>query len=160
MILGMRPRRKNWTLFIPKSLDEVWAFFSRPQNLEKMTPANVSFKILSPDANQVMYPGMVIQYKISPFLGIQMHWVTEITQIRDQVFFIDDQRIGPYGLWHHQHHFEAVEGGTMMTDILHYQVPLGPLGSIANWLFVERMVDDIFAYREQATKAFFDNSDI
>lgn len=102
-----------------------------------------------------MYPGMVIQYQISPLLGIPMNWITEITQIRDKTFFIDDQRVGPYALWHHQHHFKAVDGGTEMTDILHYQVPFGPIGSIANWLFVERMVDQIFTFRESAIEKVF-----
>jgi ligand-binding SRPBCC domain-containing protein len=151
----MRPRRKEYELFVPKPLAEVWAFFSRPQNLEQMTPEQVSFHILSPDADQQMYPGMIIQYTIAPLLGIPMHWITEITQIKHHEFFIDDQRVGPYALWHHQHHFKAVEGGTLMTDILHYQVPFGPLGSLANTLFVERMVDQIFSYREAAAKRVF-----
>jgi ligand-binding SRPBCC domain-containing protein len=93
-----------------------------------MTPEQVSFNILSPDAGQQMYPGMIIQYTIAPLLGIPMHWITEITQIKAHEFFIDDQRVGPYALWHHQHHFKAVEGGTLMIDILHYQVPFGTLG--------------------------------
>lgn len=151
----MRPRRKSWTLFIPRPLEEVWEFFSRPGNLNEMTPANVSFNILSPITGQEMYPGMIIQYQISPLLNIPMNWVTEITQIREHEFFIDDQRVGPYALWHHQHHFKAVEGGTEMTDILHYQVPFGPIGSIANWLFVERMVEEIFKYREAAVEKLF-----
>lgn len=151
----MRPKRKEWTVFVPRPLEEVWAFFSRPENLEAMTPDHVSFKILSPIKGVEMYPGMIIQYTISPFLGIPMHWVTEITQIHDREFFIDDQRVGPYGLWHHQHHFKSVDGGTEMTDILHYQVPFGPIGSIANWLFVERMVDQIFEHREAAIQQVF-----
>jgi ligand-binding SRPBCC domain-containing protein len=151
----MQPRRKSWTLFIARPLEEVWDFFSRPENLNEMTPANVSFNILSPITGQEMYPGMIIQYQISPLLNIPMNWVTEITQIRKHEFFIDDQRVGPYALWHHQHHFKAVEGGTEMTDILHYQVPFGPIGSIANWLFVERMVEEIFRYREAAVEKLF-----
>lgn len=151
----MRPKRKEWTLFIPRPLAEVWDFFSRPENLNELTPSHVSFKIFSPLEGLEMYPGMIVQYQISPLLGIPMNWVTEITQIRKHEFFIDDQRVGPYALWHHQHHFKAVDGGTEMTDILHYQVPLGPLGSIANWLFVERMVDQIFDYREEAVAKLF-----
>ncbi|MEM1215391.1 MAG: SRPBCC family protein [Bacteroidota bacterium] len=151
----MRPKRKEWTLMVPRPLPEVWNFFSRPENLNELTPDHVSFQFLTPLKGVEMYPGMVIQYQISPLLGIPMNWITEITQIKDQQFFIDDQRVGPYALWHHQHHFEAVEGGTKMTDILHYQVPLGPLGSFANWLFVERMVDEIFSYREEAVARLF-----
>lgn len=151
----MRPKRKSWTIFLPRPLPEVWDFFSRPENLEKMTPEHVSFNILSPIKDVEMYPGMIIQYQISPLLNIPMNWVTEITQIKHHEFFIDDQRIGPYGLWHHQHHFKTVAGGTEMTDILHYQVPFGPLGSFANWLFVERMVDQIFDHREEAVEQLF-----
>lgn len=151
----MRPRRKSWTITIPRPLPEVWEFFSRPENLEKMTPSHLSFKILSPIKGVEMYPGMIIQYKVSPLLGIPMNWMTEITQIRHHEFFIDDQRAGPYAIWHHQHHFKAIEGGTEMTDILHYQVPFGPIGSIANWLFVERMVEQIFVHREEAVREMF-----
>ena len=103
----MRPKRKEWIITIPQPIDRMWDFFSRPENLNELTPKDVSFEILSPVAGQTMYPGMVIQYRISPFLGIKFDWVTEITQIRDKEFFIDDQRVGPYALWHHQHHFRA-----------------------------------------------------
>jgi ligand-binding SRPBCC domain-containing protein len=151
----MRPRRKEWTTVIARPLAEVWDFFSRPENLDKLTPGSVSFEILSPVAGVEMYPGMIIQYRISPFLGIKMDWVTEITQIRDQEFFIDDQRVGPYALWHHQHHFRTVEGGTEMQDVLHYQVPFGPIGSLADWLFVGRQVEEIFRFREEAIRQFF-----
>ena len=151
----MRPKRKSFTIIIPRPLEEVWDFFSRPENLNEMTPGHISFNILSPIEGLEMYPGMIIQYQISPILNIPMNWVTEITQIRKHEFFIDDQRVGPYALWHHQHHFKAVEGGTEMTDILHYQVPFGLIGSIANWLFVERMVEEIFKHREVAVEKLF-----
>lgn len=151
----MRPKRKEWTIVVPRPLEEMWDFFSRPENLNELTPEHVNFNIQSPIAGQEMYPGMIIQYQISPLLGIPMNWITEITQIREHEFFIDDQRVGPYALWHHQHHFREVEGGTEMKDILHYQVPLGPLGSIANALFVERMVDQIFSHREEAVQRLF-----
>ncbi len=151
----MKPKRKEWTTFIPRPLDEVWAFFSRPENLNDITPDEMSFQILTPIQGKDMYAGMIVQYNISPFLGIQLDWVTEITHIQDQAFFIDNQRVGPYALWHHQHHFRAVPGGTEMSDILHYQVPFGPIGSLANWLFVEAKVDGIFTYREGAIKRVF-----
>lgn len=151
----MKPVRKEWKQFIPRPLDEVWQFFSRPENLNAITPSHVSFRILSPIAGLEMYEGMIIQYKISPFLGIEMDWVTEITHIADRKFFIDDQRVGPYALWHHQHHFEEKDGGVEMTDILHFQVPFGPIGSLANALFVERMVEAIFAHRQRAIQEKF-----
>lgn len=151
----MKPIRKTFTLTIPRPLEEVWNFFSRPENLNELTPEDMSFNILSPIQGVEMYPGMVIQYQVRPIMNIPMNWITEITQIRKHEFFIDDQRVGPYSLWHHQHHFKEVEGGTEMTDILHYQVPFGPIGSLANWLFVERQVDQIFEYREEAVQKFF-----
>jgi ligand-binding SRPBCC domain-containing protein len=151
----MKPVRKEWKQFIPRPLDEVWGFFSRPENLNAITPDQVSFQILSPLAGQEMYEGMIIQYKISPFLGIQMDWVTEITHIEPGRFFIDDQRVGPYALWHHQHHFVEKEGGVEMTDLLHYQVPYGPIGSMANALFVARQIEGIFSFRKKAIDTLF-----
>ncbi len=151
----MQPRRKTWKQFIPRPIEEVWDFFSRPENLNEITPDNMSFQILSSIKGQRMYPGMIIQYKVSPFPGLPMDWITEITQIQEHKFFIDDQRVGPYALWHHQHHFEEKDGGTLMTDILHYQVPFGPIGTLANWLFVERQIDQIFVHREKITGRIF-----
>ncbi|MEZ4984150.1 MAG: SRPBCC family protein [Saprospiraceae bacterium] len=151
----MEPRRKEWVCWIPRPIAEVWHFFSRPENLNEITPDNMSFKILSPVAGKEMYAGMIVQYKVSPFAGIPMDWITEITHIEDQSFFIDDQRVGPYALWHHQHHFQEQDGGTLMRDILHYQVPYGPIGTIANWLFVERMVDGIFTHRSKVIERLF-----
>lgn len=151
----MQTKRKEWQMLIPRSLEEVWTFFSRPENLNSITPQEMTFEILSPLAGQQMYPGMIVQYRIAPFLGIKLDWVTEITHIRDRAFFIDDQRVGPYALWHHQHHFEAHSGGTLMRDILHYQVPFGPIGTLVNWLFVERQIDEIFRFRERAVRQRF-----
>lgn len=152
----MTPRRLEFTTVVPRSLSETWAFFSRPENLEKLTPPEVSFEIKSPVAGVEMYPGMVIQYRVSPFGGIYTDWVTEITQIEHHSHFIDDQRVGPFALWHHQHWFKALdENRTEMTDILHYQAPLGPLGTLADWLFVRRQVEGIFTAREEAIERIF-----
>jgi ligand-binding SRPBCC domain-containing protein len=142
-------KKKNWEIFIDKPLDEVWSFFSRPENLNKITPEHVSFEILSDIEGVEMYEGMIIQYNIAPLLGIKMNWVTEITHIREKQYFIDEQRFGPYGFWHHQHWFEEKDGGTLMKDILHYKVPYGIIGTIANALFVEKMVHQIFDFREE-----------
>jgi len=152
----MTPRRLEFKSIVPRSLPETWAFFSRPENLEKLTPPEVSFKIKSPIAGVEMYEGMVIQYRVTPFAGIGVDWVTEITQIVHHDHFIDDQRVGPFALWHHQHWFrEIAEGKTEMTDILHYQAPLGVLGTIADRLFVRRQVEGIFTAREDAIKRLF-----
>ena len=119
--------------FLPISMEQAWIFFSSPRNLNEITPANMTFFITS-KIPEKMYEGMIITYKVSPFLNIPLTWVTEITHIREQSYFVDEQRKGPYRLWHHEHHFEAAVGGVMMTDILHYDVGLGFLGSLASRL--------------------------
>ena len=152
----MTPRRLEFTSIVPRSLPETWDFFSRPENLEKLTPDDVSFNILSPVQGVEMYEGMVIQYRVSPFPGFSTDWITEITQIKHHQHFIDDQRVGPFALWHHQHHFRELDADrTEMKDILHYQAPLGILGTIADKLFVHRQVKQIFTAREEAIKRLF-----
>ncbi len=140
---------------MPISLEEAWAFFSRPENLNELTPADMSFEILSDIKDKPMYEGMLIRYKIAPMLNIKMNWCTEITHIRDREYFIDEQRFGPYALWHHEHHFKAVEGGTLMKDQLHYAIPFGPIGQLANAIFVGNKVEEIFDFRYQAIEEFF-----
>ena len=152
----MTPRRLEFTTSVPRSLPETWAFFSRPENLEALTPEDVHFEILSPVKGVEMYEGMIIQYRVTPFPFFVTDWVTEITQIEHHRHFIDDQRVGPFALWHHQHHFKEVGNGrTEMTDVLHYQAPLGPLGTIADKLFVHRQVLGIFEAREVAIRRLF-----
>ena len=102
-----------------------------------------------------MYAGQLIEYRVSPVLGIPMYWMTEITHVVEGKYFIDEQRFGPYALWHHQHHFRAVEGGVEMTDIVHYKIPLGPLGWIADRLFVRQKLEQIFDYRYRKVAAMF-----
>ena len=128
------------------SLDECWAFFSSPQNLQKITPNDMGFQITDFD-NKSVYPGQVIQYKVSPLLGIKLSWMTVITAVKDRAYFIDEQRFGPYTLWHHKHFFEATENGTKMTDVVHYALPLGFLGRIMNTLVVKNKLKEIFDYR-------------
>lgn len=159
--VDMKVKRKSWKQFIPRSLEEVWSFFSRPENLNAITPPDMSFEILSDIKELEMYQGMIIQYKISPFLGIKMDWVTEITHIVAGQYFIDEQRFGPYALWHHQHHFTVVnEGGVQMEDILHYKVPFGPIGTLTDSIFVSQKIDSIFEYRYQAIEKLFAGSGV
>lgn len=147
-------KRLEFVQFVPASLDVVWDFFSSPENLSKITPPSMGFIITSPPQN-LMYAGMFISYKVSPLLGIKLNWVTEITQVEKLKFFVDEQRLGPYSIWHHEHHFKAVEGGVEMHDILHYSVPFGFIGRIADALFVHSKVKEIFAFREKNISAFF-----
>lgn len=138
------------------SIPEAWKFFSRADNLEKITPSYMRFDITSPVTDKPIYAGEIITYVIHPVLGIPLRWMTEITHVKEGEYFVDEQREGPYGLWHHQHHFEAVAGGVKMTDIVHYSLPLGILGRIAHALFVRRQLEGIFAYRRKRVQEFFE----
>lgn len=140
---------------IPCSLDEAWRFFSDPANLVRITPESFSFRIISQHHGDTMYPGQVIEYKVKPVLGIPLYWMTEITHVVDRKLFVDEQRYGPYSLWHHQHLFREIEGGVEMTDIVHYRIPLGWLGDMGNALFVRKKLKQVFDYRfEQVEKLF------
>lgn len=126
---------------------ESWKFFSDPRNLKLITPPWLNFKITSaPDGE--MYAGMIIAYKVHPILGIPITWVTEITHLKNLEYFVDEQRSGPYRMWHHQHIFREIHGGTLIEDIVDYILPLGPLGDAAHALFVGRQLQEIFDYRE------------
>jgi len=109
--------------------------------------------------NQSMYAGQIIQYKISPLLGLKLNWTTEITQVKDKAYFIDDQRFGPYSFWHHKHFFEATPSGVKMTDVIHYALPFGFLGQIINALIVKNKMKEIFDYRFQKVNELFNKED-
>lgn len=141
---------------LPISLEQAWDFFSSPLNLAKITPDHMGFIITSDfKEGQKMYPGMIITYKVSPLLGIKLNWMTEITHVQDGKYFVDEQRFGPYALWHHQHHFEEINGGVHMTDIINYAIPYGFIGRIANTILVEKEVRGIFDYREKKVEELF-----
>ena len=140
---------------IPVSLDTAWDFFSSPANLKDITPANMGFNIISQHHGEKMYAGQIIEYKVSPVLNIPLYWMTEITHVDDKKYFVDEQRFGPYSMWHHQHHFKVVDGGVEMTDIVHYKLPLWLLGNIANSLFVKKQLQGIFDYRFKKVEALF-----
>lgn len=140
---------------IPVTLQQAWDFFSSPANLAAITPANMGFQIKSKFHGSRMYSGQIIEYTVRPVLGIPMYWMTEITHVEEGRYFVDEQRYGPYSLWHHQHFFREVPGGVEMTDIVHYKIPLGWLGDFANWLFVRRQLKGIFDFRFQKVKELF-----
>ncbi|MDR6846542.1 SRPBCC family protein [Flavobacterium granuli] len=152
----MKVYKKESVQYINASLEECWAFFSNPRNLQKITPKTMGFEITDFD-NQSMYAGQIIQYKISPLLGLKLNWTTEITQIKDRVYFIDDQRFGPYSFWHHKHFFEATPNGVKMTDVIHYALPFGFLGRIVNALIVKNKLKEIFDYRFQKVNQLFNS---
>ena len=139
----------------PISLDKAWNFFSNPANLATITPDKMGFKTISKYHGDTMYAGQAIEYKVSPVLGIPLYWMTEITHVNDKKYFVDEQRYGPYSMWHHQHHFTIVDGGVEMTDIVHYKLPFWVLGDMANTLFVKNQLNGIFDYRFKKVEALF-----
>lgn len=141
--------------FIPRSLEEVWEFISSPKNLKEITPAYMGFDIVSESPVDKMYTGIIIAYKVSPMFGIKMNWVTEITHVEELHYFIDEQRFGPYTFWHHKHFLKEVEGGVEMIDILHYKVPFGFIGNIANRLIIKKKLKEIFDYRFKKLEELF-----
>jgi ligand-binding SRPBCC domain-containing protein len=140
---------------IPANIDAVWNFISSPMNLKEITPSYLGFEVTSKNNENKMYPGMIITYKVSPLFGIKLKWMTEITHVKDKEYFVDEQRVGPYSLWHHQHKIIAIEGGVLMTDIVTYQPPFGFIGAIANTLIIKNKLKEIFDYRTFAVEKKF-----
>ncbi len=141
-------RSLEFNQFLPITAEEAWDFFSTPANLSKITPKEMNFVITSKLPEKI-YPGLIITYRVSPVLGIPMTWVTEITQVNNPFFFVDEQREGPYAIWHHEHHFKVVENGVIMTDKLFYKVPLGPIGHLIDTMFVHKKINGIFEFRKK-----------
>lgn len=141
-------RTLEFSQFLPVSAQEAWSFFSNPANLSKITPKEMNFVITSKVPEKI-YPGLIITYKVSPLLGIPMPWVTEITHVKEPDYFVDDQRSGPYAIWHHEHYFEVVADGVIMRDKLFYKVPFGLLGNLLDNLLIRNKVSGIFEYRKK-----------
>ena len=139
---------------LPISIDEAWAFFSDPKNLQEITPPYMGFDIHS-GADRKVYAGQIIRYTVKPLLGLKLNWVTEITHVAPGQFFVDEQRFGPYIFWHHKHFLHPVDGGVEMEDWVHYKLPLGPLGKFAHALFVCKQLQGIFDYRTQKLNSLF-----
>lgn len=140
--------------FIPAGLDQVWEFISNPGNLSKITPPTMDFTITS-ESEGKMYPGQIISYRVRPLFTIPTTWVTEITHVKDKLYFVDEQRIGPYKMWHHEHFLKEIPGGIEMTDIISYQPPLGFLGRIANQILIRKKLQEIFSFRRATLKKIF-----
>ena len=139
---------------LPISPEEAWAFLSSPDNLSKITPPDMGFKIISWD-QKPMYAGQVICYTVNGLPFIPMTWVTEITHVSEGAYFVDEQRFGPYRLWHHKHFLEAVPEGVKMTDLIHYALPLGIAGRIMHKIFIKRRLSDIFLFRKRKLETLF-----
>ncbi len=135
---------------IAATVSEVWDFISSPRNLKVITPEYMGFEIQSSDLPDKMYPGMLIRYKVNLLPWLPSSWVTEITQVKEQRYFVDEQRVGPYKIWHHQHFIEPTNNGVLMTDLVSYQPPMGLLGRLVNALWIQSELTKIFNYRTQA----------
>ena len=136
------------TQHLPLSLEEAWDFFSSPNNLAKITPPDMGFIITSDKKDgEKMYAGQIITYILKPMLGIPVKWMTEITHVKEGEYFIDEQRFGPYKLWHHRHSFKKIATGVEMHDEVNYVLPFGILGTMAHNLFIRKRIEYIFEYR-------------
>ncbi|MFT5943363.1 MAG: ligand-binding SRPBCC domain-containing protein [Sediminicola sp.] len=139
---------------LPISKQKAWDFLSQPKNLKVITPEHMGFHILS-GGDKPMFPGQIIQYKVSPFPGFTTKWVSEITQVEYGNYFVDVQLFGPYALWHHKHFIHEIEGGVVMEDIIDYKIPLGILGQMAHPIIVKKQLKQIFKFREEKLTNLF-----
>ncbi len=139
---------------LPISVDEAWEFFSNPRNLKTITPDYMGFNILS-GADRPMFPGQLIQYIVTPVAGIKTNWVTEITHVREKEYFVDEQRFGPYALWHHKHFIKPIPGGIEMEDIVDYKLPFGFIGNLMHPVVVKPKLKEIFSFRRIKLLALF-----
>lgn len=139
---------------LPVSTGEAWNFLSNPNNLKVITPDHMGFTILS-GADRPMFQGQIIQYVVKPFPGYSTKWVTEITHLKEGEYFVDEQRFGPYSLWHHKHFLKEIEGGVEMEDIIDYKLPLGIFGQLGQPILVKKQLQQIFEYREAKLTSLF-----
>ena len=139
---------------LPISIDEAWEFLSNPKNLKTITPDYMGFEILGGD-ERMMYPGQIIKYIVTPVMGIPTQWVTEITHVKEGEYFVDEQRFGPYALWHHKHFIRPIKNGVEMEDIIDYKLPIGLLVQIAHTIIVKPKLKEIFGYRQKKLVELF-----
>ncbi|MGF7138915.1 SRPBCC family protein [Roseimarinus sediminis] len=139
---------------LPMPLHEAWDFFSSPANLARITPPEMGFNITSGNTKKA-YEGQIITYKIGILPFVKSNWVTEITRVRENEIFIDEQRFGPYRMWHHEHWFTADGDGTMMFDKVSYKIPFGWLGQLVHALFIKRKLRQIFTFRHHTLRRLF-----
>ncbi len=153
---GMAIYRLEKSQLLPIGLDEAWKFFSNPRNLKEITPPSLGLRLKDDtELPDEIYPGLMIEYSVTPLLGIRSTWLTEITHIQAPNYFVDEQRLGPYSLWHHEHHLVSTPNGVEIRDLIHYKVPFGPLGWLMNRLVIQRQLEEIFLYREKRMNELF-----
>ncbi|MBT8236822.1 MAG: SRPBCC family protein [Bacteroidia bacterium] len=139
---------------LPITKTEAWDFLSDPANLSAITPDTMGFEILA-GASMPMFKGQIIHYKVSPFPGIKTRWVTEITHLKPMEYFVDEQRFGPYALWHHKHFLKSHENGVIMEDLIDYKLPLGLLGQALHGMLVKKQLQKVFQFRYEKLKSLF-----
>jgi ligand-binding SRPBCC domain-containing protein len=139
---------------IPASLDQVWTYFATPSNLNEMIPPEMDFEILH-GGDEMMYPGRLIEYRVTFIPGVSSRWLTEITYVREMVFFVDEQRLGPYRFWIHEHRFAEVGGKVHMKDLVTYAMPFGRLGDILHAVWVRNRLMEIFDFRQKKLRGIF-----
>ncbi|WP_108867148.1 SRPBCC family protein [Aquimarina aquimarini] len=143
---------------LPISIEKAWDFLINPKNLKVITPDYMGFEILSGD-ERTMYSGQIIQYIVTPIAGIKNKWVTEITHIKDKEYFVDEQRFGPYALWHHTHFIKEIPNGIEMEDVIHYKIPFGIIGQCIHPLIIRPKLKEIFEYRKKKLIELFGSID-
>ncbi len=154
-------KKKKWEFDLSVDIDTIWDFFSNPENLNRLTPEEVDFKINFVSNSGNMYPGMIIHYKIGPFplKWISFSWVAEIKQIKNKEYFIDEQRYGPFSFWHHEHRFQKLEEKKVkIIDILSYKVPLGILGHLVDHLIIDKLINRMFNDRKKFLEKIFNSN--
>lgn len=145
----------EYSQIIPTTIDRAWDFFSDPRNPSKITPPELDFTVLTALPERV-HAGLMIEYRVRPLLGIPVRWLTEITHVEQAKFFVDEQRVGPYRIWHHEHHFKALDSGRIeMTDRVTYVLPFSPISDLFHPFLVKPQLKKIFAFRENAMTRLF-----
>jgi ligand-binding SRPBCC domain-containing protein len=139
---------------LPVPVAKAWDFFAHPKNLAAITPAYLELKFTNELFLDEAYPGQVLTYYVKPLLGIPLFWMTEITHVDRHRYFVDEQRQGPYAIWHHEHHFREIDGGVEMTDLIHYRLPFGVFGRLGAG-FVRGQLEQLFEYRREKIGALF-----
>jgi ligand-binding SRPBCC domain-containing protein len=138
---------------IPADVSAVWAFFATPRNLNALTPPSLHFQLLGEPLP--MHAGQMLSYRIRVAPLVRLRWLTEIVHVEPGRYFVDEQRIGPYRLWHHEHHFAETSGGTRMVDRVTYALPLGVVGDLIHAVWVRRQLRYIFDYRAARVRDLF-----
>lgn len=145
----------KFTQKLPLSLEKCWDFFSSPENLKILTPEHLCFEIKNKEKDKKIYPGQILAYTVRPICNFPIEWITEITQVQEPLYFIDEQRFGPYKFWHHEHHFHSIPNGVEVVDTIYYKMPYGYLGQIIHKYKVKKDLEAIFSFRRNKLEELF-----